>query len=279
MTDRRTPRVYPTWQWSLLTSMSGELDRLFGAVTFGDTGIRCARCSRRRTRSSIPRSPLSTASTRPIRASSATTLDPAIRPGILSRAGYLAVHADSDSSGPVPRGVFMMSAILCYRPLPRPATVPPAPTVDDANKAGQTTRQRFSQHANDDHCAPCHNTIDGIGFGFEAFDGTGAYRTTENGQPIDASGTLLGSGYPNVDGPFDGVPGLVDRLMNGDLVSNCFARQVFRFAMGAVETAADEPLVQALGSGFTVDGRMTDLLLALAASPDFSERVTVGDGP
>src|SRR5262249_44817466 len=148
-------------------------------------------------------------------------LDPAIRPGVLSRAGYLAAHADADSSGPVARGIFMMSSILCYRPLDRPATVPPPPSVSDANKAGQTTRQRFSQHASDGNCSPCHRVIDGIGFGFEAFDGTGAHRTAENGNPIDASGMLLGSGDPDIDGPFDGVSGLVDHVLRGDRLSSC----------------------------------------------------------
>jgi hypothetical protein len=271
-------KVYPTWNRALLTSMSGELDRLFASVLSGDTASLRALFSTPEGFVDPALAPLYGVDA-PDSGFEEVALDPAIRPGILARAGFLAVHADSDSSGPVARGVFLMSAILCYPPLPRPATVPPPPSVDDANKAGQTTRQRFSQHASDGACRGCHQIIDGIGFGFEAFDGMGVYRSAENGHPIDASGVLLGSGDPSVDGPFDGVSGLVDHLLAGNRLSDCFARQLFRFAMGAVETPADEPLVAALGSGFSVDSRMTDVLLALVSSPGFTDRITVGGGP
>jgi len=274
----KSTTVYPTWDRSLLTSMSGELDRLYTDVAFGDTGSLRALFTTPDAYVDPPLAALYGADP-PASGFTRVALDPTIRPGVLSRAGYLAVHADSDSSGPVARGIFMMSALLCYRPLPRPATVPPPPSVDDANKAGQTTRQRFSQHSSDPACSGCHQIIDGIGFGFEAFDGTGAYRARENGQPIDASGTLMGTGDPKVDGPFDGVSGLVDHLLRGDRLSTCFARQMFRFAMGGVETDADEAFVEALGSGFTVDTRMTDLILALVTTPEFSGRTTAGGGP
>lgn len=268
----KSAAVYPTWDPALMTSMAGELDRLYDDVTFGDAGSLRALFT---TPDAFVDAALASVYgvSAPASGFEKVTLDPTIRSGLLSRAGYLTVHADSDSSGPVARGVFMMSAILCYRPLPRPATVPPPPSVDDANKAGQTTRQRFSQHASDGACSSCHQIIDGIGFGFESFDGMGVYRTTENGQPIDASGVLIGSGDPNVDGPFDGVSGLAGRVLKGDRLSNCFARQMFRFATGAIETSADEPFVASLGAGLTVDSRMTDLVLSLVSSPGFTHRI------
>jgi hypothetical protein len=261
--------------------MAGELDRLYADVAFGPVGS--LRTLFTTGDGFVDRPLAGVYEVSPPSPSSSSgyarvALDPAIRPGVLSRAGYLAAHADSDSSGPVARGVFMMSAVLCYRPLPRPATVPPPPSVADANKAGETTRQRFSRHSHDDGCTTCHKIIDGLGFGFEAFDGMGVYRTTENGHPIDASGMLLGTGDSNSDGPFDGVPGLVDRILASDRVADCFARQMFRFAMGQVEGAADGPLVDALGARFSVDSRMTDLLLALVASPAFTDRVGMGGG-
>ena len=204
----------------------------------------------------------------------AVTLDPDVRPGILTRLGYLTVHADQDSSGPIARGVFLMSNLLCLTVPPRPATVPSAPSANDANSAGETTRQRFTQHLSDDNCRECHKLIDGFGFGFESFDGIGVYRTTENDNPVDSSGTIDGTG--DVDGAFDGVPDLEDHLLRSARFTDCVVRQTYRFAMGQIESegADDLTALAALGQGFTPDSRLTDPLLSLIGAPAFTSRAT-----
>ena len=209
----------------------------------------------------------------------AVTLDPGVRRGILTRLGYLTVHADQDSSGPIARGVFLMSNLLCLTVPPRPATVPSAPSVGDANSAGETTRQRFTQHLSDDSCRGCHKIIDGFGFGFESFDGVGAYRTSENGSPVDATGTIVGTG--DADGPFDGVADLEDRLLASARFTDCFVRQTYRFAMGQIESDDPDDLaaLAALAQGFSADSRLTDPLLSLVGAPAFTSRATGGTSP
>ena len=209
----------------------------------------------------------------------AVTLDADIRRGILTRLGYLTVHADQDSSGPIARGVFLMSNLLCLTAPPRPASVPSPPSVGDAVEAGQTTRQRFTQHLSDDSCRACHKLIDGFGFGFESFDGIGQHRATENDQPVDSSGSILGTG--DVDGPFDGVADLEDHLLRSKRFTDCFVRQTYRFAMGQVETAAadDAAALQALAAGFSPDSRLTDPLLGLVAAPAFTLRTNAAGAP
>lgn len=204
----------------------------------------------------------------------AVTLDPDVRRGILTRLGYLTVHADQDSSGPIARGVFLMSNLLCLDVPGRPATVPSAPSVHDADSAGQTTRQRFTQHLSDDGCRGCHKLIDGFGFGFESFDGIGAYRTTENGSPVDATGSILGS--VDADGSFQGVADLEDHLLRSSQFIDCFVRQTYRFAMGQVESTGSDDVaaLSALAQGFSVDSRLTDPLLSLVAAPAFTSRAT-----
>ncbi|HEY4184670.1 MAG TPA: DUF1592 domain-containing protein [Polyangia bacterium] len=201
-------------------------------------------------------------------------LDPALRRGVLTRLGYLTVHADQDSSGPIARGVFLMSAILCLPAPQRPATVPSAPSVGDANGAGLTTRQRFTQHLSD-ACRGCHKLIDGYGFGFEEFDGIGVHRTSENGNPVDSSGEILGTG--DIDGAFDGVAALEDQLVQSHHLTDCFVRQMYRFGMGQVEgsDADDVALLADLGASFSVDSRMTDLWMAMVGAPAFTLRRTV----
>jgi len=209
----------------------------------------------------------------------AVTLDPQARRGILTRLGYLTVHADQDSSGPIARGVFLMSNLLCMTVPPRPATVPSAPSANDAASAGETTRQRFTQHLSDDGCRGCHKIIDGFGYGFEAFDGIGAYRTMENGSAVDATGTIIGTG--DIDGAFDGVADLEDHLLKSARFTDCFVRQTYRFAMGQIEGDGpdDQAALGALAAGFSADSRLTDPLLSLIGAPAFTMRAAGAASP
>jgi hypothetical protein len=198
----------------------------------------------------------------------AMTLDPMLRRGIMTRGAFLSVHSALDNSGPVARGVFVREALLCA-PLPPP----PANALDKFNATPpdphQTTRQRFDQHAQDPRCKGCHDLIDGVGFGFEEFDAIGGFRTVENGQPVDSSGVLQGT---DVDGPFNGVSELSERLMSSMSFEQCATTQLFRFAMGRAEDPQDGPTLDSLSSGFSTDARVTDLLLAIARHHAFMFR-------
>ncbi len=66
-------------------------------------------------------------------------------------------------------------------------------------------RERLEKHRADPVCAGCHRAMDPIGFALENFDGIGRWRTNEDGQPIDASGTLFNGAA------LDGVVGAAPR--------------------------------------------------------------------
>jgi hypothetical protein len=138
-----------------------------------------------------------------------------------------------------------------------------------------TTRQRFAQHISNAVCASCHDQIDGIGFGFEEFDGVGVYRATENGQSVLSSGTIIGTG--EIDGPFDGASDLSTKIAGSHLLADCFVRQAYRFAMGQVEPDGDS--MQPLENGFSPDAPMTAALSALMQSPIFTDRTNETGGP
>src|SRR5262249_46900909 len=152
----------------------------------------------------------------------AVDLDPNVRRGVLTRAGFLTVHAGYDNSNPIARGVFVRTALLCAHQQPPPPGLPRGPP---GATAANTTRARFAEHVANPFCMKCHDAIDGVGFGFESFDGVGAYRTTENGIDIDASGKLLDS--HDQDGPFAGVIALEQKLAQSRTVADCFVRQMF----------------------------------------------------
>jgi hypothetical protein len=267
----REPAIYPSFTPAVAMSMAGELDHYFDDVLWNGPGSLRELFSSNRSfvdptlarLYGVP--PGSGTGFEPI------ALDPKTRRGVMTRAGFLTAHADTDSSGPVPRGVFVLGAILCAPPHPPPPNVPGVPSPTVAAQNHETTRQRFEQHLTETFCRGCHTQIDGIGFGFEEFDGVGAYRTTENGSPVDTSGVLRGT---DVDGPFVGVSELSAKLMTSQQVLGCFIKQVYRFAMGQEETSDSSRVLSALGTRFSADSRVTDVFDTLVGNPGFVLRST-----
>jgi hypothetical protein len=275
-TVNKDSAIYPNFNPGLAASMAKELDQYFDRILWSGTG------SLREFLTS-PQSFLDSSLAKTIynvqapgNGFQAMVLDPQTRQGILTRAGFLAAHSDVDSSGPVPRGVFVLNSMLCGPPLSPPANVPPAPPVTDAIAMHQTTRQRFDMHLNQAFCKACHQTIDGVGFGFEEFDGIGVHRTTENGSPVDTSGNLQGT---DIDGPFVGVSQLAQKIASSKEMLSCYIKQVYRYAMGQEESQASQAALAAMQSAFTADSRMTDAFKSLMADPSFVERTTVQAGP
>jgi hypothetical protein len=193
------------------------------------------------------------------------------RAGLLGHASLLARYAHSDQSSPIQRGVFLRRNLLCQTFAQPPADAGGVPDVDPS----ATTRERFAAHTANAACASCHQFIDPVGFGFEHFDAIGAWRETESGHPVDASGSLddvngLGTG---TTAPFSSLPELGAILAASDAAETCFARQYYRFARGARETASDRCAVKSLEDAFLESGGdIRELMVRVFTSPDFSRR-------
>ena len=140
-------------------------------------------------------------------ATSATTFskveqDPAQRAGILTQASVLTAFASSNESSPVKRGKWVRTRMLCQDLPDPPADIPDLP----APAEGVSTRERFAMHTNNPACSGCHVLIDGLGFGLEAYDGIGRFRTTDMGVAVDSSGEVTAT--RDIDGPYMGGPEL-----------------------------------------------------------------------
>ncbi len=259
--------MYPSFGPSMAASMTSELDQFFDQILWaGTASLRELFTSNQ----SFVDAALGRLYGTPVTAAgfSPVTLDAQLRHGVLTRAGFLAAHAAMDSSGPIGRGVFLLQSVMCSPPPPPPQNIPPAPPPSDPSVQQLTTRQRFEQHVSNPRCASCHTEIDGVGFGFEEFDGIGAYRDSDNGQPVDSSGTVVGTG--EIDGDFHGAAELIDRLSGSRVLADCYARQAYRFAMGQVEEPGDD--LPWLTTASSADANMTAALLAIVASPGFATR-------
>ncbi|MEM6996529.1 MAG: DUF1592 domain-containing protein, partial [Myxococcota bacterium] len=196
-------------------------------------------------------------------------LNPNERAGLLTQAGFLAAHAHPDQSGPIQRGVEVRTNLLCTPPPPPPPGINAIPPNLDPNA---TTREIFEAHTEDPACAGCHSLIDGIGLGFEGYDAIGAYRETQNGLPVDQTGTVLGS---DVDGDFDGAVELANKLATSDDVRTCVARQWFRYAFGRIEdNDGDACSLEVLDDAFAAsDYDVRELMVALVQTDAFRYRL------
>lgn len=197
----------------------------------------------------------------------AVRVDASKRKGILSLPAFLTGHATRDGTNPVDRGLFVRTRLLCAQigPPPRAALAMPVDVLSDKTT---TTRQKFEKHGTDPVCATCHSLLDPVGFGFEKFDAIGAFRDTENGQPVDDTGVLTDT---DVAGPFAGPAQLADKLATSVDAKVCFVSQLARFADGRAED--DVCRFQELTTSFSESGgRIRDLLLAWVTRRDFFRR-------
>ena len=188
-------------------------------------------------------------------------LDPATRPGVLTRAGFLASHAYAASSSPVSRGAFVLEEVLC-EDLNPPADI--NMDLPEESEDAPTIRERLAQHWTDPSCSSCHSSIDPIGFAFEHYDALGAWRDHwESGIAVDATGAL-----EDPAGAFDGAAELVALVGNTDQARECYAERWFEYAIGRPTHAEDACSVRTLGERFLESGGDIRTLLVDVAMTD-----------
>lgn len=187
--------------------------------------------------------------------------------GLLTMGAILSYYAHTNQTSPVHRGKLVRETFLCDVLLPPPNNVAFEVPEPDENSSA---RQRFSAHSADASCSGCHRLMDPIGFGFEQFDTLGRFRSTENGVPIDASGSIVAS---DIDGPFNGVSELAEKLADSDDVRSCYAKMWFRYAYGRAEASEDACAVDEIETAFSKsNGSVKALLLSLTQTDTFMFR-------
>jgi hypothetical protein len=122
----------------------------------------------------------------------------------------------------------------------------------------------------------CHHlAINPIGYGFENYDAVGAYRTTENGAAIDATGLLTATAART---PFsDGVSASA-AIGAAPEARNCYAATWTRYAFGRAETTGDSCAISALGANLANDDyKVTDLMVDITRTRAFMFRAAGGN--
>src|ERR1700690_1085380 len=191
--------------------------------------------------------------------------------GLLTMAAILAVTSQPTRTSVVRRGAWVLSQLLCAPPPDPPANVPPFPTT----MVSGTQKQVLAQHRADPSCGACHNSMDNIGLAMENYDAVGAYRTTDNGLPIDASGVFTGAiAEPTgATGPtFTGAVQLAAAVAADPRFPSCVAQNALSYSIGRTLLASDSPYLADIAKGSSGTLGVRDVLMNVVASDTFRMR-------
>jgi hypothetical protein len=188
------------------------------------------------------------------------------RAGILSHGSVLAAFSKFSDTSPTQRGIFVQTRLLCNQVLPPPANVnvDQPPGGDDA----VCKYDRYAEHRESPSCGGCHNELDPIGFGLEAYDIGGRLRATDDGQPDCA---ITGDGELPGYGTFNGPGELAELLVASGEVSSCFVQHLLSYAIGRPVREEEASVVTELTQGFqNTNFAAKELLLDYVASDRFA---------
>ena len=190
------------------------------------------------------------------------------RAGLLGHGSILTVTSYANRTSPVVRGKFVLEQILGAPPPPPPPDVPSLDEGDGEAARPRTTRERLEQHRSNPVCATCHAKIDPLGFALENFDPIGEWRETDNGVPIDASGTAADG--TTFDGPVEFRDALLHR--QEQFVANV-TRKLMTYALGRGLGSHDQPAVrQVMRAAAGDDYRWSSIIMGIVDSTPFRMR-------
>lgn len=160
-----------------------------------------------------------------------TVLSTPERGGLLTMGGILSITSFTNRTSIVRRGAWVLSQLLCAPPPPPPPNVPPFPTT----MVSGTQEQILAEHRANPACAACHDSMDNIGSAMENYDAVGAWRTTDDGLPVNVSGMFTGPiAEPNGGtGPtFVGAVQLAQTVAADPRFVSCVGQNVMTYALG-----------------------------------------------
>lgn len=195
------------------------------------------------------------------------------RRGLLTQPGFLALFAGENQPDPIHRGVFVNQQVLCLEIDPPGVILPELPAV----VPDQTNRQYIDALTGRGTCGQaCHATrINPLGFAFENYDPIGRYRTTDNGQTVDASGTYE---LDDTDVSFSNALELADLLANSADAHRCYATHWLSYLNGSEVDSSADTLLDELGTlSKSQDISVQELIRSLVQSNAFLTRSIVQD--
>jgi len=196
------------------------------------------------------------------------------RGGLLAQGSVLMATSYPNRTSPVLRGKWLLDNILGTPPPPPPPNVPP---LKESGADGKPTsvRERMEEHRKNPACAGCHAKMDPLGFALENFDAIGQWRTTSDGLPIDASGSLS-------DGTkFEGLDGLRKVVLGrGDQFIDTFTSKLLIYGLGREIEYYDLPAIRKIvRDAAPNDYRWSSIIFGIVSSTPFQMSIVKSTAP
>jgi mono/diheme cytochrome c family protein len=191
-----------------------------------------------------------------------------IRRGLLGKGALLTLTSSAARTSPVARGKWFLQTFLGVAPPDPPPGVEgikPKPPDNAGNIKTPTMRQQMEAHRTNRTCAACHEIFEPMGIALENFDAVGAWRSHDEGSPIDASGVL-------VDGTrVDGVVSLRNALVRySDQFVRVVTEKMLTYGLGRGVEYQDMPLVRSIvRDAASRNYKFSDLVLGIVKSDAF----------
>jgi hypothetical protein len=134
---------------------------------------------------------------------------------------------------------------------------------DTENPVYKTARTRLEAHATEPMCTGCHKITDPMGLAMENFDAAAGFRTTENGEVIDTSGSIDGRNFAN-------AVELGQVIHDHPATADCIVNRTYSYAVGRASTKGEAEWMKYLKNQFATKGyRFPDLMRTIATSAAF----------
>ena len=193
------------------------------------------------------------------------------RAGILTHPAWLAAWSGNFENHPVQRGKWIRTHLLG-------GTVPDVPIGVDARvpeKEHTSFRNRLKEATAAAECQRCHKKMDPLGLPFEHYDHYGRLQRRDATQPVDPSGAIGRSRFPQIHGKFPSPVAMIERLAASEEVEQVFVRHAFRYFMGRNETLGDANTLQEAHKAYRDEkGSFRALVASLLSSDSFLLRQT-----
>lgn len=193
------------------------------------------------------------------------------RAGVLTHPAWLAAWSGNFDNHPVQRGKWIRTHLLG-------GSVPDVPIGVDARvpeKEHTTFRDRLKMATSAAECWRCHKRMDPLGVPFERYDHYGRFQRLDAGQPVDASGTISRTPFPELHQSVSSPTEMMDLLARSERVEQVFVRYVFRYFMGRNETLGDANTLQDAHKAYCEsNGSFSELVVSILSSDSFLLRQT-----
>jgi hypothetical protein len=191
-----------------------------------------------------------------------------MRRGLLGKGALLTLTSIPARTSPVARGKWIQQTLLGVAPPDPPPGVEgikPKPADNTGNLKVPSMREQMVMHRTAPTCAACHNIFEPVGIALENFDATGAWRTEDEGVPIDATGVLA-------DGTkLDGVASLRNAMTKySPQFVRVLTEKLLTYALGRGVEYEDMPLVRSIVRKAELKNyAFSNLVLGIVESPAF----------